>query len=385
MSIKQEFVLRAIARDDNISALCRQYGISRKTAYKWLRRFRKHGMAGLVDRSKRPKSSPLTVKPEIVLEVVRLKQKHRTWGPKKLAVLLAKSGVPLEDVPSRSSMCRILYASGLVKRRRRHRITSGGLPVRPSVAVEAPNDLWTVDFKGWWRTRDGVRCDPLTVRDAFSRFVLELRIMRHTGDQHVRPVFEKLFDLYGLPKVIQSDNGPPFASRTALAGLSKLSAWWISLGIEVVRSRLGTPTDNAGHERMHADIRVEIQEHAARTWRAQQRACDDWRTEFNHVRPHEALSMKTPADIYRPSSRRRGVVVIGGYPDDCELRKVRHRGDFRMGNGWRVYATGALARLYVGVQPQVDHYKVWFYNRLIGTFRDGDDSVTPVTPVARKA
>lgn len=381
MSIKNEFILRAITREQTISELCRQYGISRKTAYKWLRRFRKEGMAGLVDQSKRPKSSPLRVKPEIVLEVVRLKQKHRSWGPKKLVVLLAKSGVPLEDLPSRSSMCRILYSSGLVKRRRRYRIDPArGLPGRPCVVVDAPNDLWTVDFKGWWRTRDRVRCDPITVRDAFSRFVLELRIMRKTDETRVRPVFEKLFELYGLPKTIQSDNGPPFASMRGLAGLTKLSAWWISLGIEVVRSRPGKPTDNGAHERVHADIRIDIQANVARTWRAQQRACDDWRTEFNHVRPHEAIAMKTPAEIYHPSSRRPGAIVIGGYPENCELKVVQARGHFHFKPRQRVYVSHALIGYSVGVETQLDHYRVWFFNRLLGTFRDGDDTITPLIP-----
>jgi putative transposase len=386
MSIKHEFILRAIAREQTISELCRQYGISRKTAHKWLKRFRKDGMAGLVDQTKRPKSNPLRVKPEVVLQVVQLKQKHRSWGAKKLLVLLAKSGVALEDLPSRSTMNRILYTSGLVKRRRRYRIEpAAGLPVRPSVAIDAPNDLWTVDFKGWWKTRDGVRCDPLTVRDAYSRFVLELRIMRNTDEKRVRPVFEKLFELYGLPKAIQSDNGPPFATTRGLAGLTKLSAWWVSLGIEVVRSRPGKPTDNGGHERMHADVRVDIQANAARTWRTQQRACDDWRTEFNHVRPHEALGMKTPAEIYRPSSRRPSAIIIGGFPDGCETKRIESRGHFKARRGWRVYVSQALVGYLVGVQPHVDHYRVWFFNRLIGTFRDGDDTVSPIKPEALRA
>lgn len=384
MSIKHEFVLRAITREYTMAELCRQYGISRKSGYKWLRRFKKHGMAGLLDQTRRPKSNALRVKPEVVLEIVRLKQKHRSWGAKKLLVLLAKA-VPEKDVPSRASVNRILYASGLVKRRRRIRIASGGIPIRPSFAIEAPNDLWTVDFKGWWRTGDGVRCDPLTVRDAFSRYVLELRILRGTDETRVRPVFEKLFDLYGLPRAIQSDNGPPFASIRGLAGLTVLSAWWVSLGIEVVRSRPGKPTDLGGHERMHADIRVDIQAHAARTWRTQQRACDEWRTEFNHVRPHEALGMKTPSEIYSPSSRRPGNVIVGGYPDECELRMVQSRGHFYLNRTKRVYVTRAVAGYYVGVQEQLDHFKVWFFNRLIGTFRTGDASVAPVSSTAIKA
>ena len=209
--------------------------------------------------------------------------------------------------------------------------------------------------------------------------------MRHTDEKRVRPVFEKLFDLYGLPKAIQSDNGPPFASTRGLAGLTKLSAWWVSLGIEVIRSRPGKPTDNGGHERMHADVRVDIQANAARTWRGQQRACDDWRTEFNHVRPHEALGMKTPGEIYQPSSRRPGAIVVGGYPDDCELKIVLPRGHFKLPPKRRVYVSHAFEGYTVGIQPAGDHYNVWFFHRLLGTFRDGDESVVPIDPARLKA
>jgi transposase InsO family protein len=170
---------------------------------------------------------------------------------------------------------------------------------RKTVTVEAPNDAWTVDFKGWWKARDGRRCEPLTVRDAFSRYVLALRILPRSDTDGVRAVFEELFERHGLPKVIQSDNGVPFAAGRSLAGLTKLSAWWVSLGIDIVRSRLGKPQDNRAHERMHADIAIELEAQAAHSLRAQQKACDEWRVEFNHVRPHEALDMQTPADVYR--------------------------------------------------------------------------------------
>ena len=193
---------------------------------------------------------------------------------------------------------------------------------RKHVVVEAPNDVWTVDFKGWWTTRDGRRCEPLTVRDAFSRFILALRILPRSDTDGVRAVFEELFERHGLPKVIQSDNGAPFAAGRSLAGLTKLSAWWISLGIDVVRSRPGCPQDNGAHERMHADISVELQTQAAQSIRAQQRACDDWRVEFNHMRPHEALGLETPADVYRSSPRRLMRARIGGFPDDVEIVKL---------------------------------------------------------------
>ena len=295
MSVRQNFVLRALTGDTNISELCREFGVSRKTGYKWLKRFKAKGVAGLVDKSRRPHSNRLAVSAEVVTAIVALKHKHPRWGAKKIWVLLVRR-IEGEALPSIATINRVLYVSGLVKKRRAYRSSSAGLPVRPVVDVTGPNDLWTVDFKGWWRARNGEQCNPLTVRDAFSRFVLDLRLLRHTNTRNVREVFEKLFEQYGVPKVIQSDNGPPFASR-ALGGLTELSAWWTALGVEVVRSRPGKPTDNGGHERMHADIRVDIQDDAAYSFKLQQIACDAWRDEFNFVRPHEALAMKTPGEL----------------------------------------------------------------------------------------
>jgi putative transposase len=379
VSIRQEFILRATAGDIPFAELCREHGISRKTGYKWLRRFQAQGTAGLVDRSRRPLSNSLAVKPEVVVALVALKQKHRSWGPKKLWTLLART-TTAEDMPSVATIGRILDSAGLVVRRRRYRVPSRGLPQRPAVEVAAPNDLWTADFKGWWCTGDGARCEPLTVRDAHSRFVLALRIMKRTSTTYVRQVFEELFQRHGLPKAILTDNGPPFASTRALGGLTALSAWWVSLGIEVVRSRPGKPTDNGAHERMHADIRIDIQDDAARTLRSQQLVCDEWRTEFNHVRPHEALGMKTPAELYQPSPRRMSRVVVGGYPECCSLLKIAQNGTIR----WRSYPTAyvslALRGQHVGVEERLDGFVyVWFFDRLLGRFMPGkDESVLPV-------
>jgi len=378
VSLRQEFILRATAGDMPFAELCREYGVSRKTGYKWLQRFRSKGTAGLVDESRRPLSNKLAIKPEIVVDIVRLKQQHRTWGPKKIWRLLART-VPAADMPSVATIGRVLDGSGLV-RRRRYRQPSKGLPQRPAVEVTGPNDLWTADFKGWWRTGDGAKCEPLTVRDAYSRFVLELRIMRRTHGKAVGKVFAELFERYGVPKAIQTDNGPPFASTRALGGLTVLSAWWVSLGIEVVRSRPGKPTDNGGHERMHADIRIDIQDDAARTLRSQQLVCDEWRTEFNHVRPHEALEMRTPAELYRPSPRRPGRVVVGGYPECCTLLKVQHNGQMRWRMHQMVYVSLALRGYHIGAEERDDGFVyIWFFDRLLGRFEPGKDaSVLPI-------
>jgi hypothetical protein len=198
-------------------------------------------------------------------------------------------------------------------------------------------------------------------------------------DQFIRRAFDQIFDRYGMPKTIQSDNGQPFVSATGLAGLTTLSAWWVSLGIELVRSRLGCPQDNGGHERMHADIMREVQSTIAANIEEQQRLCDDWRTEFNHVRPHEALGMKTPAELYRPSSRR-AIVRAGGHQQDCQRRVVDDRGwvHYEM---LHVYVSTALAGQTVGLRREGRTVTVWFYELQLGSFVYGmDKSVQPLAP-----
>lgn len=198
----------------------------------------------------------------------------------------------------------------------------------------------------------------------------------------VRCVFEELFERYGLPKAIQSDNGSPFASSRSPAGLTKLSAWWVSLGIHHIRSRPGKPQDNGGHERMHSDIRIEIQRSAARSLRAQQQVCDAWLQEFNFIRPHEALDMRTPAEVYRPSSRRPNVIIIGGYPDGCNLASVSGHGNIRY-HGDSIYIGMALARHAVGLQVDGDRVLVWFFHLLLGQFAVGDRTLSPYEPQKR--
>jgi transposase InsO family protein len=204
-------------------------------------------------------------------------------------------------------------------RPRRYTKRVGALPVtKPTVSVQQPNDLWTADFKGWWRSRDGARCEPLTVRDAHSRDVLTARLLKRTRTKEVREVFEELFQRHGLPMAIQTDNGPPFASPIGLCGLTQLSAWWLSLGIEVIRSRPGCPQDDGGHERMHVDMSIDLQTNAAPTVAEQQAAVDAWVHQFNHVRPHQALGLRTPAEVYRPSERTFGA-KLDGRPLDTDF------------------------------------------------------------------
>ena len=379
MTIRHDLVLKALAGETTITELAKEYGVSRKTAHKWVARFRERGLSGLVDESRRPHSSPQQTRADAVFEAVELRKKHPTWGPKKISAVLQRHH-PGEDVPSLTTVGRILKQSGLLKRRMRR--SSGGAQHRaPDFIVKAPNDLWTVDFKGWWRTLDGERHDPLTIRDAQSRFVLAMRLLERTRTEDVRPVFEELFKRYGLPKAIQSDNGPPFASIRAPRGLTQLSAWWVSLGIDFVRSRPGCPQDNGAHERMHVDVKFELQDCAASSKEEQQRACDDWTTVFNYERPHEALEMKVPADVYQPSERRMTRYVVGGFPNGCTMAKVSKTGKICYDGGGKFYLTHGLGGHHVGLQRVGVVVRVWFYHLLLGSFAaDGLGKFEPYIP-----
>jgi hypothetical protein len=238
----------------------------------------------------------------------------------------------------------------------------------PRHEVIAPNDLWTVDFKGWWRTRDGSRCEPLTVRDAFSRFILTVTLVGATAAASVRKVFERLFDQHGLPTTIHVDNGPPFGCVKARGGLTQLSAWWVAVGIKVVFSRPAHPEDNGGHERMHEDMRFELEDASADHPAAQQAACDHWVHEFNHVRPHEALDMRTPAELYVRSARPYRGVRRARYPLGFDVRKVKLGGQMNyqalrvfVGNGFHGYVVGVDR-----IGPTV--VRVWFYEVDLGLF-----------------
>ena len=366
MSIREELVLKALAGESKV-ALAVEYGVSRKTVYKWLDRYKERGLAGLVDESRRPHSSPMVTSAELALAAVELRRAHRSWGPKKIVAVLEKR-YPGEAIPSISTTSRILRQAGFVTRRP-HRRSSGGFPPAPRhYSPVEPNDLWTVDFKGWWRTLDRSRCEPLTVRDAVSRYVLALRAMPRTRTEDVRPVFEELFDRYGLPRAIHSDNGPPFASLRGPGGLTQLSAWWVSLGIEVVRSRPGKPQDNGGHERMHLDVRFELEDFAAGTLADQQRAFDEWLTTFNHVRPHEALGQRLPGEVYRVSDRRLTRCVPYVHPDDRLVVRLNRQGIARYDRR-AVYISYGLAGQEVGLEFVADGtVRVWFCRMLLGAF-----------------
>jgi transposase InsO family protein len=361
MNQRTEFALRAI-KAGNFRDLCREYGVSTKTGYKWRERFLEYGLSGMAELSRRPKSSPEGLAEAVVCEIVRLKQRHRDWGARKLRKVYERLH---GQVPSESSFKRVLDRAGWVERRRlRSRHQAGRLFSQRK--AKGPNQVWTVDFKGWWYGRDDKRCEPLTVRDEFSRYVLELRAMADARGVTVRACFERLFELHGLPEAIRSDNGAPFASDQGVLGLSRLSAGWVALGIDLERGRPGCPQDNSAHERLHWDIERELRAKGLE----QQASFDEWRRVFNQERPHEALEMKCPAELYHPSERK-----YEGTPEDLDYQAMESRKVLKWGSiSWRsglIFISGALAGWSVGLEhcPEGKH-NVWFGRLLLGQLEE---------------
>ncbi len=362
MSLRMQFVER-VKKGEKVAPLCREFGISRTTAHKWVKRFESEGYEGLEDKSRRPKSTPFAMAEDIVLAVLELRERHSRWGSRTIALALGrKLG---EAAPSERTVARILRRAGKVRERRERRPLNL-VDRAPHVEATRPNEVWTIDFKGWWRARNGEKCQPLTVRDAFSRCVLAV-VLCPAQASAVRAVMERLFRRHGVPKAIQCDNGEPFISVTSRGGLSVLSAWWVSLGIQLVRSRVGCPQDNGAHERMHADIAAELQSHPAASRVDQQRALDRWRQEFNHVRPHHALGGKTPAEVYKPVERQRMVVQAYRYPPHCRLHRVGRTGQVHF-DSTTYFVSASLRGQTIGIEP-VDalHVRLWFHHIDLGT------------------
>ncbi len=375
MNQKIEFAMKALSTP-NFRELCREHGISAKTGYKWKERFINNGLAGLEEESRRPRGHADELAESVVCEMVLLKQAHPHWGPRKIRDLYQRRHPGA--TPSESSFKRILERAGLTKPRKIRKASDNGR-LSSGRKATGSNEVWTVDFKGWWIGACGRRVEPLTVRDEHSRMLLEMRAMDSSRTEVVRPCFERLFEMHGLPSAMRSDNGPPFATSNAIHGLSRLSVWWLALGIDLERGRPGCPQDNGAHERMHLDIRRELQN--GRIGRDQD-AFDLWRHEYNNERPHEALGMKRPAEVYLPSPRR-----YEGTPDQLdyggmETRKVTAGSGGIRFRSERIMLSRALSGWDVGLAEQADgRIEVWFASLLLGwidpatsSFRASDPS-----------
>ena len=341
-----QFIVEAIYGESSIADLCRSFGVSRKTGYKWLARYDQDGPTGLLDRSRAPRHHPNALASGVAARLVNARQQHPTWGARKLLAWL-KAREPELALPAVSTVSALLKRLNLVRPRRfRHRVPP---MTAPFGACGAPNDVWCVDFKGYFRVGDGSRCDPLTISDAFSRYVLRCEIVTGTGADDVRPTFEAAFHEYGLPNAIRSDNGSPFASKGA-GGLTTLSIWWVRLGITPERIEPGKPEQNGRHERMHLTLKEETARPPRHTLRAQQLAFDRFRRVFNEERPHEALGQQPPATRYEPSLRRMPAHLPEmTYPDHLEVRHVHNQGHIKW-QGRRIHIGQALRGETVGLE-----------------------------------
>jgi putative transposase len=347
MEEKLRFVFEYDAGEYSMSELCQRYGVARETGYVWLRRYRQAGHAGLLERSRAAYRHANQTPAEIERMVLELRQAHMRWGPRKLRRILQRNE-PGRRWPASSTIGALLQREGLVVPRKKRAHTP---PYSAPLAhAQQANRVWCADFKGWFRTADGARIDPLTISDAHSRYLLRCQTVEKTDTARVQAIFEATFREHGLPQAIRTDNGAPFASR-APAGLSRLAVWWIKLGIVPERIAAGHPEQNGRHERLHRTLQQEAAEPPAANRRKQQQALDRFRQEYNEVRPHEALEMRTPSEVYQSSPRKFPEQVPElQYPSSMEVRRVKHHGHFR----WKhedVFLTEVLWGEPVGLWP----------------------------------
>ena len=362
MDLRKEFVLRAVNEMEVFQDLCQEYGISPKTGYKWKQRFIEYGLSGLSDESRRPELSPSELSESTVCEMVRLKQAHIHWGPRKIREVYHKLHGP-GGLPSETSFKRVLDKAGLVERCPRRCASDAGRIQSRLLATE-PNELWTVDFKGWWYTPGGKRCEPLTVRDAFSRFILGITVPPDATTVTVMSEFQHLFERYGLPGTIRSDNGRPFAVSSAPLGLSRLSVWWLALGIDLDRDDPGHPEQNGAHERMHRDIAGEVEGRIEGGLEENAAALEVWRCCYNEERPHEAIQMRRPAELYHRSSRPfTGTPERLEYPADLMDRQVTTVGTIQV-SGCTIRISTALRGWNVGLKSIGQNLYSLYFGRL---------------------
>jgi transposase InsO family protein len=367
-----------LRRGEQLSDLCREYGVSRKTGEKFKKRLRTEGLAGLQDKSRAPIVIPHKTPPAVVQMIVEHRKQHPTWGPKKLKDTLER--MLGRTLPAPSTIGDILTEHGLItprRRREQHKPTPTGL-----LDVSAPNDTWCIDYKGQFRLGDKSYCYPLTITDQFSRFIVCCEGMGAISDEAAREECLEAFCRHGLPNVMRSDNGVPFAS-TGLAGLTKLSVLWLRLGIRLERIRPASPQENGRHERMHRTLKQETTRPARANLLQQQECFDEFVEQFNNERPHEALGMKRPAEVYVSSTRQCPATLPElDYLGHDDVRRVRASGLLHLAGRKQIHLTSALAGEYVGIREDdevEDRWLVTFANLDLGYVEPGSNHFTPLT------
>ena len=356
-----------------ISELARRRGVSRKTAFKWIERYEQEGWEGLRDQSRAPHHQPRAISPQMEQRILELKARWPLWGAPKIHVKLQG----YSGCPSESTVSNVLQRHGLSRpvRRRRRATPSEG----PLSYGEGPNQVWCADFKGWFRTGDGRRCEPLTISDAHSRYLLCCQTVGTTTAMvTVQPMFEATFREYGLPEMIRTDNGPPFASN-GFAGLTTLSVWWLKLCIGLQRIQPGQPQQNGRHERMHRTLKEATAKPPRANLAQQQKAFDRFRWEYNEERPHEALGQKPPATLYEASPREFPTRLPSPeYPEQWSVRKVHPGGQVRW-QGQKVHVSHALIGQHVAFNPIDDGlWAVYFGKMELAHWDEWSKRIVPV-------
>ena len=366
MKEKEKFIDAVIKAEKPFKYICEDFGISEKTGHKWKNRFYEEGKLGLYEKSREAENHPNALPEDTVIAIIQLKTAHPYWGAKKILELFKKSRRNAE-VPSLSSVNRILSKANLIKKRRVKPVSTDCRRLHAHIQPQEVNDVWAIDFKGYWRS-DGEICEPFTVRELVSRKILCVKLMQSKSSEAVRAVMTDLFKKYGLPKVIRSDNGTPFSSPNGVLSLTSLSAWWITLGITPDRTEKGSPGQNGSLERMHADIAREIEGKVRGGVLANQAVIDAWVEEYNSVRPNEAIGMKTPDEVFVPSERK----YIGDYeeieyPLGFLTRKVTAGGEIVL-NSIRIAIGHSLRGLYIGLKPlENNSYEAYLADFILGT------------------
>jgi transposase InsO family protein len=381
---RKELIAEWQAGEKNIAELCRRYGISRPTGYKWLKRHAEKGEGGLVELSRAPHYSSQAITDEVREKILTLRHQHPRWGPRKLRACLTRDSGEIRW-PAASSIGELLRREGLSRpRRKRNRTVRYSDPLQHAAGA---NQVWCADFKGWFLCGNGERCDPLTITDAFSRYLLSCRSVAKTDEEHVRAVFETIFRESGMPQAIRTDNGPPFATG-APGGLSRLNIWWMKLGIHHERITPGCPQQNGRHERMHLTLKQETAAPPAGNLRQQQQVFIHFQREYNEKRPHEALQYHTPASLYAVSPRLYPSRLPElRYPSGAIMRAISQDGQFRWINQ-RVFVSKVLGGEYVGLLP-IDEafYEVYIGTSLLGWFDEAENFFArdPGPPAKREA
>ncbi len=357
MEERCRFVEECNSGDWNMAELCRFYGVTRATGYRWLSRFQRGGLGALRDRSRAPHQHPNAVSPEMEDLVIGVREEHPTWGAPKIRARLERDQAA-KSIPAESTIGAILKRHGLTVARKRRRTSRRAS--EPLAHAGAPNAVWSADYKGWFRTGDGTRIDPLTISDGYSRYLLRCQVLKAADYLHTKPVFEAAFREYGLPERMRTDNGAPFGSNGE-SGLTGLSAWFIKLGIVPEHIAPGRPQQNGRHERLHRTLKQETASPPASSRRAQQERFDQFRRVCNEERPHEALGQEPPALYYQPSDRSYpGRLRKVEYPADWHVRQVSPGGQMRW-SGQSVFVAHALEGEAVGLeQTDERHWRVWF-------------------------